>query len=51
VQRILARDLPYVVLWYEDSTAVLRKNLTGFQLSPFGFFSSLANVRRLPEAR
>jgi peptide/nickel transport system substrate-binding protein len=47
VQPILARDLPYVVLWYEDSTAVLRKGLTGFSLSPFGFFSSLANVRRV----
>ena len=46
VQAALARDLPYVVLWYEDSTAVLRKGLTGFKLSPFGFFSSLARVRR-----
>jgi len=45
VQPILARDLPYVVLWYEDSTAVMRKGLTGFSLSPFGFFSSLAKVR------
>ncbi len=46
VQRRLARDLPYIVLWYEDSTAVLRKGLTGFQLSPFGFFGSLAKVTR-----
>ncbi len=45
VQPILARDLPYVVLWYEDCTAVMRKGLTGFSLSPFGFFSSLAKVR------
>ena len=45
VQDILARDLPYVVLWYEDSTAVMRKGLSGFSLSPFGFFSSLADVR------
>jgi len=44
VQEIVARDLPYVVLWYEDSTAVVRKGLGGFSLSPFGFFSSLAGV-------
>jgi peptide/nickel transport system substrate-binding protein len=45
VQEILARDLPYVVLWYEDSTAVVRKGLSGISLSPFGFFSSLAKAR------
>jgi peptide/nickel transport system substrate-binding protein len=47
VQDILARDLPYVVLWYEDSTVVLRKGLSGLSLSPFGFFSSLASLRRV----
>ena len=51
IQADLARDLPYVVLWYEDSTAVLRKGLAGFELSPFGFFSSLARLRRVPVAR
>jgi peptide/nickel transport system substrate-binding protein len=50
VQEILARDLPYVVLWYEDSTAVVRKGLTGVSLSPFGFFSSLARVQPLKSA-
>jgi hypothetical protein len=36
-----------VVLWYEDSTVVLRKGLSGLSLSPFGFFSSLASLRRV----
>jgi peptide/nickel transport system substrate-binding protein len=47
-QRIVARDLPYVILWHEDSTAVVRRGFRGFHVSPFGFFSTLADVRPPP---
>jgi peptide/nickel transport system substrate-binding protein len=44
-QRILARELPYVILWHEDATAVVRRGFRDFHVSPFGFFSTLATVR------
>ncbi len=44
-QRIVARDLPYVILWHEDSNAIVRKGYRGFHVSPFGYFSTLAEVR------
>ncbi len=46
-QDILARDLPYFVLWYEDSVAVVRDDIEGFRPSPFGFFDGLATARRV----
>jgi peptide/nickel transport system substrate-binding protein len=44
-QRLLATDLPYVILWHEDSTAVVRRGFENFHVSPFGYFSTLATVR------
>jgi peptide/nickel transport system substrate-binding protein len=44
-QRLLARELPYVILWHEDSTAVVRRGYQDFHVSPFGHFSTLAKVR------
>lgn len=49
-QRILSVDLPYFVLWYEDNVAVLRDDLTGFQLSPFGFYNTLTKLHRVPKS-
>ena len=45
-QRILDRDKPYFVLWYEDNVAVIRDDLVGFRLSPYGSLESLAQARR-----
>ncbi len=46
-QALLARELPYVVLWHEDSVAVVRDDLEGLAVSPYGFFDGLARARRL----
>jgi peptide/nickel transport system substrate-binding protein len=45
-QEILADELPYIVLWHEDSVAVVRSDLAGFHLSPFGYFGGLAQAHR-----
>lgn len=44
VQKILAEDLPYVPLWFNDVVSVHRRSLGPLQLSPtadYGFLSSL----------
>ncbi|MHB1843844.1 MAG: ABC transporter substrate-binding protein [Deltaproteobacteria bacterium] len=45
-QRLLARALPYFVLWHEDSVAVVRDEIEGFSVSPYGFFDGLVHARR-----
>jgi peptide/nickel transport system substrate-binding protein len=45
VQRILAEDLPYVNLWYEDNVAVLSRRFTGFLPYPAGNFDALIRLR------
>ena len=45
VQIALARDLPYVPLWHEDTVAVVSTRLASFELSPFGFLYPLADAR------
>ncbi len=47
VQAIADRDLPYIVLWYEDSVAVVRDDIEGLRISPFGYFDGLASARRV----
>ena len=44
IQRILARDLPYVSLWHYDNVAVLAQNVQGFVLDPSGDLFSLKDV-------
>ncbi|NOY53035.1 MAG: ABC transporter substrate-binding protein [Deltaproteobacteria bacterium] len=44
VQEILARDLPYVSLWYYDNVAVFSKRLHGFVLDPRGDLFSLKDA-------
>lgn len=46
VQRILARDLPYISLWHNNNIAVVSKALTGFRLHPTGGFHYLPQVRK-----
>jgi peptide/nickel transport system substrate-binding protein len=48
VQRIVARDLPYVSLWHPESVLVRDRQLTGFILSPTGEYTSLAKARMGP---
>jgi peptide/nickel transport system substrate-binding protein len=48
VQRIVARDLPYVSLWHPESVLVRDRRLTGFVLSPVGDYTSLAHARLAP---
>jgi len=44
IQKIAARDLPYVSLWHPDNVVILKKGLTGFVSYPDGDLSSLADV-------
>ena len=46
VQRILARDVPYVSLWYKTNVAVAQRNLTGIRLTPLADFNFLKDVAR-----
>jgi peptide/nickel transport system substrate-binding protein len=44
VQKILARDLPYVSLWNEVNVVVMDRRVQGFVLYPDGDFVSLKDV-------
>lgn len=46
VQRLLARDAPYISLWYPDAVCVTQKGVEGVELPPDGNFSFLPKVRR-----
>ncbi|HUB08363.1 MAG TPA: ABC transporter substrate-binding protein [Myxococcales bacterium] len=46
-QARLAQAMPYFPLWYEDSVAVVRRDLEGFVPSAFGYFTGLAQARRV----
>jgi len=48
-QALLAAELPYFVLWHEDSVAVVNRDLEGFHLSPFGYYEGLASAHRLSQ--
>ncbi len=50
VQRILARDLPYVPLWWWRNVAVMQPTLRGFELYPDGNLISLRKVSFAPPA-
>lgn len=41
VQKILARDLPYVSLWHEHNIAILKKGVRGYYLTPNARFEAL----------
>ncbi|RMF94162.1 MAG: ABC transporter substrate-binding protein [Candidatus Schekmanbacteria bacterium] len=44
IQKIVAKELPYISLWHGMNNAVLTKNVKGFLLFPRGEFESLKNV-------
>lgn len=48
LQGLLHRDLPYVPLWYEDQTLVMREGISGYGLAPDGNYDGLAEITRLP---
>jgi len=41
IQRILAKDLPYVYLWYFDNLMVYSKRVQGLELNPSGNYDFL----------
>jgi peptide/nickel transport system substrate-binding protein len=45
VQRLAARDLPVVPLWWEDRVVVHSRRLQGFEPSPDGALRALADAR------
>jgi peptide/nickel transport system substrate-binding protein len=46
VQRIVARDVPYVSLWHKTNFAIAQRSLTGIHLSPTADFHFLRHVAR-----
>ena len=46
VQHIIARDLPYVILWYEPNIAGMQKTVQGFRFYPNADFYALVFVRK-----
>jgi peptide/nickel transport system substrate-binding protein len=50
VQRIVAREVPYVSLWYKTNVAVARRGLTGIHLTPLADFYFLKDVARVATA-
>lgn len=46
VQRIVARDLPYLSLWHYTNVVVMSRGLSGFTPHPDGSWYSLKDLRR-----
>jgi len=46
VQQAVARDVPYIPLWYKTNVAVFQPDLHGVRLSPIADFTFLRNVYR-----
>lgn len=51
VQRILARDLPYICLWHRDVTAARRDRVRGFRLTSGADFYPLRDITLVPGGR
>ncbi len=50
VQKILARDLPYVSLWHEHNIAVLRRGTQKYHTTPNARFEALKQTVRAPRS-
>lgn len=48
VQKILARELPYVSLWHEDNITVVRKGTKGYYTTPGARYDSLRTTIPAP---
>ena len=46
VQRLLAREVPYISLWRKTNFAIAQRSLTGLHLSPIADFHFLQHVSR-----
>jgi peptide/nickel transport system substrate-binding protein len=46
VQRVLAREVPYISLWHKTNFAIAQRNLVGLRLSPIADFHFLQHVAR-----
>jgi peptide/nickel transport system substrate-binding protein len=44
VQKIVADELPYISLYHRDNVAIMRKNVSGFQMYPAGFLLGIPNM-------
>ncbi|HEY5609895.1 MAG TPA: ABC transporter substrate-binding protein, partial [Thermoanaerobaculia bacterium] len=44
VQKILAEDLPYISLFHRYNIAIMRKNVSGFEMYPSGFLLSVPKM-------
>jgi len=49
IQRIIARELPYVSLWYWDNVAVFNKRIQGVKLYPAGDYEFLTHITVQPD--
>jgi len=47
VQRLVAREVPYISLWYKTNVAVAQRTLTGVHLTPLADFQFLKDVARV----
>jgi peptide/nickel transport system substrate-binding protein len=47
VQRMVARDVPYISLWYKTNFVVAQRTLTGVRMTPLGDLDFLRNVSRV----
>jgi ABC-type transport system substrate-binding protein len=45
VQKILAEDLPYLPMWFNDVISVHRRSLGALDLSPTGDYNFLTTLR------
>ncbi len=51
IQRIVAKDLPYVSLWYLDNVVVFNKRIQGMKLYPSGEYDFLNDISIQPAMR
>jgi peptide/nickel transport system substrate-binding protein len=50
VQRILARDLPYIDLWYLDNVVVHTRRVRNIELNPAGNYDFLRTAELVPQS-
>lgn len=49
VQKILARDLPYISLWHEENIAIMAKDVDGYYMTPNARFEGLTQAHKVDE--
>ena len=49
IQQVLAEDVPYVNLWYQDNVLVATKRVRGLSLNPSGNYDFLKTAELVPE--